>query len=430
MHKTLLKLAAGVALTAMIAGTAAAQEAVIHAGYLLAKPGEGYLQKQTVIVKDGRIVSVEAGYKPGPKGVPVIDLRNAYVLPGLIDSHVHITSESGPDQRIKEFEETTVDQAFDGAGYAYKTLLAGFTTVQDVGGSNDAVFGLRDAIDKGLVPGPRMQAAGQAISVTGGHGDVNGYAPDVMALFTGTNICNGADDCRRAVRQQVKEGADVIKITATGGVLSNTKAGLEQQFTDEELVAIVEAAHSMGRQVTAHAHGKAGIESALRAGIDSIEHGTYTDDETIALFKEHNATLVPTILAGATVTGWVNEPWLPAPSRAKAAIVGPLMQDMLRRAHEGGVTVAFGTDTGVSKHGDNAQEFALMVGAGFTPEEAIRSATVTASEHVEMDADIGTIEAGKYADIIAVNGNPLKDVTELEDVDFVMKGGVVYKGGK
>lgn len=430
MHKTLMKLAAGVALTAMIAGTAAAQEALIHAGYLLAKPGEGYLQKQTVIVKDGRIVSVEAGYKPGPKGVPVIDLRNAYVLPGLIDSHVHITSESGPDQRIKEFEETTVDQAFDGAGYAYKTLLAGFTTVQDVGGSNDAVFGLRDAIDKGFVPGPRMRAAGQAISVTGGHGDVNGYAPDVMALFTGTNICNGADDCRRAVRQQVKEGADVIKITATGGVLSNTKAGLEQQFTDEELVAIVEAAHSMGRQVTAHAHGKAGIESALRAGIDSIEHGTYTDDETIALFKEHNATLVPTILAGATVTGWVNEPWLPAPSRAKAAIVGPLMQDMLRRAHEGGVTVAFGTDTGVSKHGDNAQEFALMVGAGFTPEEAIRSATVTASEHVEMDADIGTIEAGKYADIIALNGNPLKDVTELEDVDFVMKGGVVYKGGK
>jgi len=430
MHKTLMKLAAGAALTAMMASTAAAQEAVIHAGYLLAKPGEGYLQKQTVIVKDGRIVSVEAGYKPGPKGVPVIDLRNAYVLPGLIDSHVHITSETGPDQRIKEFEETTVDQAFDGAGYAYKTLLAGVTTVQDVGGSNDAVFGLRDAIDKGLVPGPRMRAAGQAISVTGGHGDVNGYAPDVMALFTGTNICNGADDCRRAVRQQVKEGADVIKITATGGVLSNTKAGLEQQFTDEELVAIVEAAHSMGRQVTAHAHGKAGIESALRAGIDSIEHGTYTDDETIALFKEHNATLVPTILAGATVTGWVNEPWLPAPSRAKAAIVGPLMQDMLRRAREGGVNVAFGTDTGVSKHGDNAQEFALMVGAGFTPEEAIRSATVTASEHVEMDADIGTIEAGKYADIIAVNGNPLKDVTELEDVDFVMKGGVVYKGSK
>lgn len=409
-------------------GMAQAQDAVIQAGYLLAKPGEGYLRKQTITVKDGRIVSVEAGYKPGPKGVPVIDLRDAYVLPGLIDSHVHITGESGPDERIKTFEETTVDQAFDGAGYAYKTLLAGFTTVQDVGGSNDAVFGLRDAIAKGLVPGPRMRAAGQAISVTGGHGDINGYSPEVMKLFTGTNICNGADDCRRAVRQQVKEGADVIKITATGGVLSNTKAGLEQQFSDDELKAIVDAAHAMGRQVTAHAHGKAGIESALRAGVDSIEHGTYTDDETIALFKEHNAMLIPTVLAGATVTGWVNEPWLPEASRAKAAIVGPLMQDMLRRAHEGGVTVAFGTDTGVSKHGENAKEFALMVGAGFTPEEAIRSATIVASEHLEMADDIGTIEPGKYADIIAVNRNPLKAVTELEDVDFVMKGGVVYKG--
>ncbi len=416
-----------VALAAMtLAGMASAQDAVIHAGYLLAQPGEGYLRKQTITVEDGRIVSVEAGYKPGPKGVTVINLRNAYVLPGLIDSHVHITSENGPGERIKTFEDTTVDQAFDGAGYAYKTLLAGFTTVQDVGGSNDAVFGLRDAIAKGLVPGPRMRAAGQAVSVTGGHGDINGYAPDVMALFTGLNICNGADDCRRAVRQQVKEGADVIKITATGGVLSNTKAGLEQQFTDAELEAIVETAHSMGRKVTAHAHGKVGIESALRAGIDSIEHGTYTDDETIALFKEHNATLVPTVLAGATVTGWVEEPWLPAASRAKAAIVGPLMQDMLRRAHEGGVNVAFGTDTGVSKHGENAKEFALMVGAGFTPEEAIRSATVVASEHVEMAADIGTIEPGKYADIIAVTADPLKDITELEDVDFVMKGGVVY----
>jgi len=427
MKNALLKSLAVSTACIVAAGAASAQDATIHAGHVLAVPGEGYLTQQTIHVKDGRIVSIQPGYKSGKRGVPVINLKSAYVMPGLIDSHVHITSESGPEGRIKEFTDSSVDTAFDGAAFALKTLESGFTTVQDVGGSNDSVFGLRDAIARGAVPGPRMRAAGQAISVTGGHGDVNGYSSPVMKLFTGTNICNGADDCRRAVRQQVKEGADVIKITATGGVLSNTSAGLEQQFTNDELVAIVEAAHAMGRQVTGHAHGKAGIDSALRAGIDSIEHGTYLDDETIALFREHDATLVPTVLAGVTVTGWTNEPWLPEASRKKAAIVGPLMLDMLRRAHEGGVNVAFGTDTGVSRHGDNAEEFALMTEAGFTPEEAIRAATVIASKHLEMDSDIGTLEAGKYADLVAVSADPLKKITELESVDFVMKGGVVYK---
>ena len=427
MKNALLKSLAVSAACIVAAGVASAQDATIHAGHVLAVPGEGYLTQQTINVKDGRIVSIQPGYKSGRKGVPVIDLKSAYVVPGLIDSHVHITSENGPEGRIKEFTDSSVDTAFDGAAYALKTLEAGFTTVQDVGGSNESVFGLRDAIARGAVPGPRLRASGQAISITGGHGDVNGYSSPVMKLFTGTNICNGADDCRRAVRQQVKEGADIIKITATGGVLSNTSAGLEQQFTNDELVAIVEAAHAMGRQVTGHAHGKAGIDAALRAGIDSIEHGTYLDDETIALFREHDATLVPTVLAGVTVTGWTNEPWLPEASRKKAAIVGPLMLDMLRRAREGGVNVAFGTDTGVSRHGDNAKEFALMVEAGFTPEAAIRAATVIASKHLEMDADIGTLEAGKYADLVAVTGDPLKSVTELESVDFVMKGGVVYK---
>jgi imidazolonepropionase-like amidohydrolase len=427
MAHALPKIAALAAALSLAPLAATAQDAIIHAGHVLAVPGEGYRTQQTILVKDGRIVSIKPGYKLEVRGVPVIDLKNAYVVPGLIDSHVHITSENGPEGRLKEFTDSTVDTAFDGAAFAEKTLLAGFTSVQDVGGANDAVFGLRDAIARGAVPGPRMRAAGQPISVTGGHGDVNGYSAPVLALFTGTNICNGADDCRRAVRQQIKEGADVIKITATGGVLSNTAAGLEQQFTNDELVAIIEAAHAMGRQVTGHAHGKAGIEAALRAGIDSIEHGTYLDDESIALFKEHNATLVPTVLAGVTVTGWTNEPWLPEASRKKAAIIGPLMLDMLRRAHEGGVNVAFGTDTGVSRHGQNAKEFALMVEAGFTPEEAIRAATVSASRHLEMDADIGTLEPGKYADLVATTGDPLKAITELESVDFVMKGGTVYK---
>lgn len=413
----------------MFASSAVAEDAVIHAGHVLAKPGEGYLTRQTILVEDGRIVSITAGYSK-PKDYTVINLRDAYVLPGLIDSHVHITGENGPGGRIKEFENSDVDTAFDGAAFALVTLKAGFTTVQDVGAPNDSIFGLRDAIARGAVAGPRIRASGGSVAVTGGHGDINGYSARVMAAFTGSNICNGADDCRRAVRQQIKEGADLIKITATGGVLSNTSAGLEQQFTDEELVAIVDAAHSMGRKVTAHAHGKSGVDAALRAGIDSIEHGTYLDAESIALFKENGATLVPTVLAGATVSGWTNEPWLPAASRAKAAEVGPLMLEMLRRAHEGGVNVAFGTDTGVSRHGDNAQEFALMVEAGFSPEEAIRSATIVAAEHVEMSGDIGTLEAGKYADLIAVTTDPLKDIRALESVAFVMKGGEVYKSGK
>lgn len=413
----------------MLSGAAAAQEAVIHAGHVLAKPGEGYLTRQTILVEKGRIVSITSGFSK-PKNYEVIDLRDAYVLPGLIDSHVHITGENGPNDRIKSFEDSDVDAAFDGAAFALTTLKAGFTTVQDVGAGNTTIFGLRDAIARGAVPGPRIRASGSSVAVTGGHGDINGYSARVMAAMTGASICNGADDCRRAVRQQIKEGADLIKITATGGVLSNTAAGLEQQFSDDELKAIVEAAHSMGRKVTAHAHGKSGVDAALRAGIDSIEHGTYLDAESIALFKENGATLVPTVLAGATVTGWTNEPWLPAPSRAKAAEVGPLMVEMLRRAREGGVNVAFGTDTGVSRHGDNAKEFALMVQAGFTPEQAIRAATVVAAEHVQMSKDIGTLEPGKYADLIAVTKDPLANVRELETVSFVMKDGKVYKNGK
>lgn len=420
------KLAAALIGAVSLAAMAHAQDAVIQAGHVLAVPGEGYLTNQTILVEDGRIVSITPGFTT-PKKYPVIDLKKSYVLPGLIDSHVHITSENGPEGRIKEFEDSDVDAAFDGAAFALKTLKAGFTTVQDVGGANDAVFGLRDAIARGAVPGPRLRASGGSVAITGGHGDINGYSARVMAAFPSSSVCNGADDCRRAVRQQIKEGADLIKITATGGVLSNTAAGLEQQFSDEELKAIVEAAHAMGRKVTAHAHGKSGVDAALRAGVDSIEHGTYLDAESIALFKENGVTLVPTVLAGATVTGWTNEPWLPAPSRAKAAIVGPLMLDMLRRAYEGGVNIAFGTDTGVSRHGDNAQEFALMVEAGFSPEEAIRAATVIASEHVEMATDIGTLEKGKYADLIAVTKDPLKNIKELESIDFVMKGGEVVK---
>ncbi|MEO0881777.1 MAG: amidohydrolase family protein [Pseudomonadota bacterium] len=421
------KIAIAFAALSFMMPAANADEILVHAGKVLAVPGEGYLTEQTIRIEDGVIQSVEDGYRRARRGDTVIDLKESFVLPGLIDSHVHISSERGPDTSLRPLRDSSVDTALYGARNARKTLEAGFTTVQDVGGDNEAVFSLRDAINRGYVDGPRIRASGRAVTPTGGHGDANGYSPAITELASGFNACNGVDDCRRAVRQTVRSGADVIKITATGGVLSNTAAGLGQQFFDDELKAIADTAHSMGRKVTAHAHGKNGIEAALRAGIDSIEHGTYLDDETIALFRETGATLVPTVLAGVTVTGWTNEDWLPAPSRAKAAIVGPLMLDMLSRARAGGVRVAFGTDTGVSRHGDNAQEFLLMVQAGFSPEEAIRAATIIASEHIEMDDKVGTVAAGKFADIIAVDDDPLDDIEALLDIDFVMKGGDVYK---
>jgi len=307
--------------------------------------------------------------------------------------------------------------------------MAGFTTVADVGGSNEAVFALRDAIRRGDVPGPRVIAAGSSVSVHGGHGDINGYREDVMHVLSPESVCSGVEDCMRAVRLQVRSGADIIKITATGGVLSNTAAGLGQQFSDDELAAIIGAAHRMGRQVTAHAHGVDGINAFLRAGGDSIEHGTYLNDESIRLFRREGTYLVPTLLAGDFVTGIARGPnnfFTPAQT-AKALQAGPQMLDMARRAHEGGVRIAFGTDSGVSAHGDNAQEFALLVRAGLTPLEAIQSATVNAAAHLRISQDAGRIAAGMPADLIAVTGDPLTDVTELERVRFVMRGGVVYR---
>lgn len=426
LKSLLLSFVTGAALVA----PAVAQDTLIHAGNVLAVPGEGYKSERTIRIRDGVIIDIERGYVEAQAAERIVDLTDSYVLPGLIDSHVHITSERGPEAATRPLTDSDADSALFGAANAMKSLRAGFTTIQDLGAPNEAIFSLRDAINKGYIDGPRIKASGKAVTPTGGHGDANGYSPAITKLASGFNTCNGPDDCRRAVRETVRSGADVIKITATGGVLSNTAAGLGQQFFDDELKAIADTAHSMGRKVTAHAHGKEGIEAALRAGIDSIEHGTYLDAETIALFKRTGATLVPTVIAGVTVTGWVEEDWLPAPSREKAAIVGPLMLDMLTRARRGGVRVAFGTDTGVSAHGTNADEFPLMIQAGFTPEQAIRAATVIASEHVGMEGQIGTIAPGKHADIIAVHGDPLVQIEELQDVDFVMKGGQVFKSEK
>ena len=427
--------------TALLAATAAqAQQApagaalsaeqpttFVQVGRLLADPGSGrVLRDKTLVIRGNQIVEIRDGFVGEGE---VVDLRGAFVLPGLIDSHVHLTGQQSPTSRMDEVTQSNAAQAMVGARYARRTLNAGFTTVADLGASNEAIFALRDAVRRGDVPGPRIIASGSAVSVHGGHGDANGYREDILHLMSPESVCSGVEDCMRAVRLQVRSGADIIKITATGGVLSNTAAGLAQQFSEDELAAIVASAHRMGRQVTAHAHGGDGINAFLKAGGDSIEHGTYLDDESMRLFKTHNAWLVPTLMAGDYVARVAASPdnfFTPAQT-AKALEAGPKMLDMARRAHAGGVRIAFGTDTGVSAHGDNAQEFALLVRAGLTPLEAIQSATVGAAEHLKISNEAGRLAPGMPADLIAVSGDPLSDVTELERVRFVMKGGQVFR---
>jgi imidazolonepropionase-like amidohydrolase len=427
--KTLLL---GAAFAAALVAPALAQTqptTFIQAGHVLVDPASGKVETaKTLVIQDGKVARIADGYISEPGG-KVVDLKTSFVLPGLIDSHVHITGQQNPNARLEEVTQSAAEQAMVGARYARKTLMAGFTTVADLGGDNEAVFALRKATALGDVPGPRIIAAGSAISVHGGHGDVNGYREDVMHVLRPGSVCSGPDDCRRAVREQVWKGADVIKITATGGVLSNTAAGLGQQFSSPELEAIVDSAHRMGRRVTAHAHGGDGITSFLKAGGDSIEHGTWLDAEGIALMKKNGAYLVPTLMAGDFVVRIVQGPnnfFTPAQS-AKALQAGPMMLAMTRRAHDAGVKIAFGTDTGVSAHGDNAGEFGLLVKAGLTPLETIQAATVNAADHLQISTVAGSLTPGHAADLIAVQGDPLKDVEVLKQVGFVMKGGTVYK---
>ena len=426
-------LAAALAITGGVAATTAQTPSqdikYVQAGRLLADPSTGRVEtEKTLVVVNGKITEVRDGFVGGGDG-EVVDLRDSFVLPGLIDSHVHILSEGGPENRHNAVLWSESDYAIAGAGYALKTLQAGFTTVQDLGEgvAGDAVFALRDGIEQGKVPGPRILAAGATITPHGGHADIHGYRDDVMHTISRTSACSGPDDCRRATREQIKLGADVIKLTATGGVLSNTRAGLAQQLTDEEMKAIVDTAHQMGRKVAAHAHGVDGINAALRAGVDSIEHGSYLDAESIKLFKARGARLVPTLLAGDFVVREANAGRLTPAQAEKALTAGPLMVDAASRARAAGVKFAFGTDSGVSRHGDNAQEFALLIRAGFTPLQAIQLATVEAAEHLRLGNRIGRLKAGMEADIIAVKGDPLSDVRQLERVSFVMKGGKVYR---
>lgn len=412
-------------------------DTLIYGGTVLVTPGEQTLQEQTLLIESGKIVRIDSGYKSavelGLKDVNIIDLKGSYLLPGLIDMHVHLTFERNPNANPHHWlTQEDADQALTALPYLARTLNAGFTTVRDLGGSYKVIFPLKRAVNAHTISGPRIFAAGDFISASGGHGDLHGYRHDVTEFFTGgLGICNGADDCRRAVREVIKSGADVIKITATGGVLSNTAAGVKQQLTDAELRAIVETAHSLGRKVTAHAHGTDGINAAIRAGVDSIEHGSYLNEESLKLFKKHGTYLVPTLLAGATVTEEVlTNPAMPLAIVEKVKQVAPVMESAFRRALKHHINIAYGTDSGVSKHGDNSKEFALMVQYGMTPSQAIVSATQSAAQLLGQQNNIGSLEAGKYADIIAVKGDPEQNIQLLSKVHFVMKEGIVYKHEK
>jgi imidazolonepropionase-like amidohydrolase len=420
---------------ALLSGSGFAQDAaprvttVIHAGRLLADPSTGrVLTQQSILVgADGNIIGIEPGYVTR-EGATVVDESNRFVLPGLTDSHVHLTSELGPNQLLEEVQLTVADQTMRGAENARKTLMAGFTTVADLGANNDAIFAVRRAIRENRIPGPRIIAAGSAITPDGGHADANGFAPDIINVLRSVSACSGADACMRATRRQIQAGADIIKITATGGVLSNTAAGVSQQLTEPEMAAIVQAAHMMGRRVTAHAHGTDGINAALRAGVDSIEHGTYLDRESVRLLHQGNRYLIPTMMAGWWVGQLAERGGVLTPAQTeKARRVGPDLIRMVRFAHSQGVRMAFGTDTGVSPHGMNAREFQLLVEAGYTPLQAIQMATVNAADHLQLNTVTGRIAQGMAADIIAVDGAPLTDVATFMNVRFVMARGTTYK---
>lgn len=406
----------------------------IHAGKLLDRPGQPPRDKATVIIRDGKVVEVRDGFAAPEAGAALIDLKDRFVLPGLIDMHVHLWGIGGDPMRARlgRLTRDRFDDMVEAQKNARADLLAGFTTVRDLGGDPRGIRALRDAIAAGEIEGPTIINAGLQVSVTGGHDDFsNGLAEEFAQAVNTTelNVCDGPDDCRRAVRAQIGLGAQVIKFAATGGVLSNVAGGLGRQMTPEEMKAIVDTAHSFGRKVAAHSHAADGTKVALAAGVDSIEHGTFLDDEAIALFKANGAYLVPTMIAPVAALAQARAGQLPPATIPKAEAAAGAMQASHRRAIAAGVKIAFGTDSTVSRHGDNAQEFALMVRAGMTPAAAIRAATIDAADALGRKDQIGSLEPGKAADIIAVAGDPLSDVTRLESVDFVMRGGATVKLG-
>ncbi len=415
---------------ALLWATPLSARILIHAGRLIDGVSDRAVGEVTVVVEGDRIAAVEPGYlEAGPED-DVIDLRDLTVLPGLMDVHTHITSQFSEKSYLERFELEPADDAFRSVVYAERTLMAGFTTVRNLGDRYNVSVALRKAIEKGLVKGPRIFTAGKSLATTGGHADPTNGMHSFLRGDPGPKegVVNGPAEAAKGVRQRYKEGADLIKITATGGVLSVAKSGLNPQFTDQELRAVVETARDYGFHVAAHAHGAEGMKRAIRAGVQSIEHGTYMDAEAMELMKQHDTFYVPTILAGVWVAEKAQvEGFFPEVVRSKAAAIGPQIQETFAQAYKAGVKIAFGTDTGVSAHGDNAREFRYMVEAGMPPMEAVQSATVVAAELLGLEDRLGSVEEGKIADLIAVRGDPLEDITRLEKVAFVMKEGVVYK---
>jgi len=418
------------------AGAAPAATQTVDCGRLLDVKSGTWQEKVSITIEDGIVKSV--GPMTGSAGSPDrghIDLSRHSCLPGLIDMHVHLTSETQP--LIEDYRDRLTadapDLAYRSVGFASRTLLAGFTTVRDLGAQDALNVSLKRAINAGAIPGPRMFTSGQAIATMGGHADQTNNLSHRLSHAIGTpgpmeGVIGSPDEGRQAVRARYKEGADLIKVTATGGVLSQAASGQNSQYTEDELRAIVSTAKDYGFRVAAHAHGAEGLKRALRAGVDSIEHGTLMDEDSIALFKKMGAWYVPTISAGRFVADKAKDPTYYSPLvRPKAAAIGPQLQATFARAYKAGVKIAFGTDAGVFPHGQNAKEFGYMVEAGMTPIDAIRAATVNAAQLLDQPARLGQVAPGFAADIVAVEGDPLRDIRQLEQVKFVMKEGVVYK---
>lgn len=421
-----LVLGAAVALVA----TSVQAKTVIHAGRLIDGIQDQPRSTVSIVVEDDRITAIADGFIQPGAGDDLVDLSNHTVLPGLMDMHTHLAGQMSKNSYIDRFRLNPTDYAIKATVHAKRTLMAGFTTVRDLGDDGVVVVSLRNAINQGIVPGPRIYTAGKSLATTGGHADpTNGW----KAEYKGDpgpkeGVINGPNEAREAVRHRYKDGADLIKLTATGGVLSLAKSGQNPQFTQAELQAVVETAKDYGFTVAVHAHGSEGMKRAVEAGVTSIEHGTFMTPEIMELMKQRGTFYVPTILAGVFVGEKAQEEdYFPAIVRPKAAKIGPQIHETFAKAVQAGVKIAFGTDSGVSPHGDNAREFEFMVQGGMSAMQAIQSATSVASQLLRIEDELGSLEPGKIADVVAVPGNPLNDIAIMSSVDFVMKAGTIYK---